>query len=988
MRITENMSADNALYNIQKGRAKLNRIQEQIASELNYLRPSDDPISTRYILDLENKLKESNQYVKNIKNADIWVSVTDHTLTSMGELLTLAKSTVSNILGGSNDQTLTKMAVNQLTEYKKQLIDLGNTQVGDDYIFGGFKNKNAPFRNDVWTLQSDTVVGSTAVANVDTTSLMVGMPVTGAGIPPNTTVSAINGPNALTLSQAAIAGAGVGTFLTFGMDTQVTADLQTGSTTLKNVNNLNNLSVGMKINGAGIPQGTTITGIAADSRTITISNAATATSAGTALAFTIPNSISGKTNAGVATVYNIFDTTGLQPGMSVSGAGIPANTTIVSVDSKNQITLSKASLQTIDGVMLSYNNDGVSAGTITANTTNGTNTVTTMNTNGLASGMQLTGTGIPSDAKISQVIPAVPGPFAGDRTSGSKYITFPAPPAGLAAGMPVTGTGIQPGSTVVQPNLVRSGAIFGILGPGGGSIVSVDTAGLVAGLPVTAATIPAGTTISAVYPPPSNQPMWGVIDSGSLNVLGGLGATTALLQPGMTVTGPNIVAGTTITAIGPLAGEITLSTPASGAGTGAFSFGGVVELSSNTAPAGADTLTFDGVIEISSPATATTNANDVAFGGVLTIDKTATATATGATLTLPLTGDISTTAPGTTVSNVFDTTNMAVGMTVAGPGIPSNTTITAKTATTITLSNAVTMTAVGSPFSIKLSGDTTAGSAVLSNIFDTSTLTVGMPITGAGIPADTVITAVNPHSVTLSQNATATATNVLLDRAISGNTQAQSKVLTGLFSTASLLVGMPVRGTGIPDNTVITAINSPTSISISNAPTATANGISLSFDRDYTGFFGTDDALNVEIDHGVSFAMNISGGRLLRGEVQNPVPPATQVGIDIIRTLDNLITAIANNDSASILKGVNDLKLSNDQMNDAKAEVAGKILRLDSAEKLHTRTENTMKDLISQRQDLDTTKAAVELNKQNTAFEATLSATAKIMQISILDYLK
>ncbi|MBT0663942.1 hypothetical protein KI809_06470 [Geobacter pelophilus] len=987
MRITENMSADNALYNIQKGRAKLNRIQEQIASELNYLRPSDDPISTRYILDLENKLKESNQYVKNIKNADIWVSVTNQTLTTMGELLTLAKSTVSNILGGSNDQSLTKMAVNQLTEYKKQLIDLGNTQVGDDYIFGGFKNKNAPFRNDVWTLQSDTVVGSTAVANVDTTSLMVGMPVTGVGIPPNTTVSAINGPNSLTLSQAAIAGSGVGTFLTFGMDTQVTGDLQTGSTTLKNVNNLSNLSVGMKINGAGIPQGTTITGISADSKTITISNAATATSAGTALAFTIPNSISGKTNVGIATVYNIFDTTGLQPGMSVSGPGIPANTTIASVDSKNQITLSKASLQTIDGVMLSYSNDGVAAGTIAANTTNGTNTVTTMNTNGLAPGMQLAGNGIPSDTKISQVIPAVPGPFAGDRTSGSKYITFPVPPAGLASGMPVTGTGIQPGSTVVQANVVRPGTISGILGPGGGSIVSVDTAGFVAGLPVTAATVPAGTTISAVYNPPANQPIWGAINAGS-NVLGGLGATTALLQPGMTVTGPNIAAGTTITAIGPLAGEITLSAPASSAGSGGFSFGGVVELSSNTAPAGSDTLTFDGVIEISNPATATTNANDIAFGGVLTIDKTATATATGSTLTLPLTGDISTAAPGTTVSNVFDTTNMSVGMTVAGPGIPSNTTITAKTATTITLSNAVTMTAVGSPFSIKLSGDTTAGSATLSNIFDTSTLTVGMPITGAGIPADTVITAVNPHSVTLSQNATATATNVLLERAISGNTQAQSKVLTGLFSTASLLVGMPVRGAGIPDNTVITAINSPTSISISNAPTATANGISLSFDRDYTGFFGTDDALNVEIDHGVSFAMNISGGKLLRGQLQNPVPPATQVGIDIIRTLDNLITAIANNDSASILKGVNDLKLSNDQMNDAKAEVAGKILRLDSAEKLHTRTENTLKDLISERQDLDTTKAAVELSKQNTAFEATLSATAKIMQISILDYLK
>ncbi|GAM09667.1 flagellar hook-associated protein FlgL [Geobacter sp. OR-1] len=104
--------------------------------------------------------------------------------------------------------------------------------------------------------------------------------------------------------------------------------------------------------------------------------------------------------------------------------------------------------------------------------------------------------------------------------------------------------------------------------------------------------------------------------------------------------------------------------------------------------------------------------------------------------------------------------------------------------------------------------------------------------------------------------------------------------------------------------------------------------------------------------------------------------------------MDNLITAIASNDSASILKGVNDLKLSNDQMNDAMAEVAGKLLRLDSAEKMHVRTENTLKDLISQRQDLDLTKAAVEMNKEKTAFEAALSSTAKITQISLLDYLR
>ncbi|GAM09668.1 flagellar hook-associated protein 3 [Geobacter sp. OR-1] len=722
MRITQNMSADNALYNIQKGRAKLDRLQAQIASELNYLSPSDDPISTRYILDLENKIKESTQYVKNIQNANIWVSVTDQTLTAMSGVLTQAKSTVSNILGGSNDPSLTKMAIGQLTELKKQLIDLGNTQVGDDYIFGGFKNKYPPFRNDVWTLQGDTAVGATAVANVDTTSLMVGMPVTGTGIPPNTTITAINGPNSLTLSQAAVAGAGVGTFMTFGMDTQVTGDTLTGSTTIKNVYNASNLSVGMKISGAGIPQDTTITAISADSGTITISNAATATAADTVFSYAIPNSISGKTNANNATVRNIFDTSGLQPGMSVSGPGIPENTSILSVDSKNQITLSNVSLQTIDGVMLTFGNNGTIAGTVTGNTTSGSTTIANVPTANLALGMPIDGASLQDGTVIGAIAPAV-GPVTGDVIAGTSTIGN-IDTTGLVVGMPFSGTGIPPGAVVTD-----------IVGAGPGSTITFDT-------------IPSGGT-----------------------------------------------------------------------------------------------------------ATATATVNDLQFQSLVTISKPATGSAVGANLSIPLSGDI--TNGSVTVSNLFDTSTMANGMTITGPGIPSGTTITIVDAHTVTLSQPATASATGSPLTVKFSGNTVAGSATVSfgNIFDMSSLSLGMPITGAGIPADTTITAIDPltHQITLSNAATATGTEVLLDRAIAGNTQAQSKVLTGLFSTASLLVGMPVRGTGIPDNTVITSINSPTSISISNASTATANGVSLSFDRDYTGFFGTDDQLNVDIDRGVVF---------------------------------------------------------------------------------------------------------------------------------------
>ena len=62
MRVTANMSAENSLYNIQQGRARLDRLQESISSGQNVNRPSDDPISSRLLLDIGDKLKTIDQH--------------------------------------------------------------------------------------------------------------------------------------------------------------------------------------------------------------------------------------------------------------------------------------------------------------------------------------------------------------------------------------------------------------------------------------------------------------------------------------------------------------------------------------------------------------------------------------------------------------------------------------------------------------------------------------------------------------------------------------------------------------------------------------------------------------------------------------------------------------------------------------------------------------------------------------------------------------
>lgn len=145
MRVTANMSADNSIYNIQQGRNRLDKIQETITSGQNVNRPSDDPISSRMLLDIGDKLQAYSQYNANIVKANSWMEFTNTALTGMNDLMTQTKSLMNTISTGSSDPSERQMAHDQLVELKKQMVDYANTKYGDQYIFGGANNLIPPF---------------------------------------------------------------------------------------------------------------------------------------------------------------------------------------------------------------------------------------------------------------------------------------------------------------------------------------------------------------------------------------------------------------------------------------------------------------------------------------------------------------------------------------------------------------------------------------------------------------------------------------------------------------------------------------------------------------------------------------------------------------------------------------------------------------------------------------------------------------------------
>lgn len=144
MRVTPGMTADNALYNLQQGRTAMDALQEQIASGANINRPSDDPLSTRQLMDLKEQIASGEQYSSNIVKAELLLNVTNTALTGMSSLMQQVKKIAGDMVSGFLDSTTISGAVTNLNQLKSQLIDLGNTRIGDQYVFAGFMN-SAPF---------------------------------------------------------------------------------------------------------------------------------------------------------------------------------------------------------------------------------------------------------------------------------------------------------------------------------------------------------------------------------------------------------------------------------------------------------------------------------------------------------------------------------------------------------------------------------------------------------------------------------------------------------------------------------------------------------------------------------------------------------------------------------------------------------------------------------------------------------------------------
>ena len=142
MRVTQSMLSNNMLTNISNNYERLAKLQEQIVSQKKFSKPSDDPSAAMMGMTYRTNLNQVQQYSSNINKATSWTESTDSALNQAISALQRIRELAVQASNGTYELNQRESIAEEIKELKQHITDIGDTQLGGQYIFNGFKTSD------------------------------------------------------------------------------------------------------------------------------------------------------------------------------------------------------------------------------------------------------------------------------------------------------------------------------------------------------------------------------------------------------------------------------------------------------------------------------------------------------------------------------------------------------------------------------------------------------------------------------------------------------------------------------------------------------------------------------------------------------------------------------------------------------------------------------------------------------------------------------
>lgn len=125
----------------------MSKLQDQLTSGSKITRPSDDPVGAVKGMGYRRDLGRVEQYSRNMNEVNNWLDTSDESLNQVGEQMKRVRELVIQAANDTNSADERAKIKAEIDQIRNQIQDVGNTKVGDRYIFSGTKTGQPLFAN-------------------------------------------------------------------------------------------------------------------------------------------------------------------------------------------------------------------------------------------------------------------------------------------------------------------------------------------------------------------------------------------------------------------------------------------------------------------------------------------------------------------------------------------------------------------------------------------------------------------------------------------------------------------------------------------------------------------------------------------------------------------------------------------------------------------------------------------------------------------------
>jgi flagellar hook-associated protein 3 FlgL len=148
MRITNLMIQMNLSTGLRGRLSAVARASVQATTGRRINTVSDDPVDASQIMRMDSQVRDIDQYRRNGTFATTKLSTEDVAISSLRDAISKAKTLALSTTAADPNDPIRRAALTEAYSLKDQIVALGNTRVGNQYIFGGDNSTTPPFQSN------------------------------------------------------------------------------------------------------------------------------------------------------------------------------------------------------------------------------------------------------------------------------------------------------------------------------------------------------------------------------------------------------------------------------------------------------------------------------------------------------------------------------------------------------------------------------------------------------------------------------------------------------------------------------------------------------------------------------------------------------------------------------------------------------------------------------------------------------------------------